>query len=527
MRRTADSIIECRGALILGAGIAGLFTALKLAPYPATVLAGTRPGMSGSSAWAQGGIAAAVGADDSWQSHAADTLAAGADLCDLAVAALVAREAPARIDDLLALGVPFDRKPDGTLALGREAAHSAKRIVHIAGDRAGAEISRTLAERALATPSITLLEGFHAIELAMEDGRVTGLFARSGIGPDARLVLFRAPAIVFATGGIGALYAVTTNPLEARGEGLGMAARAGAIIADPEFVQFHPTAIDIGRDPAPLATEALRGEGAILIDETGRRFMLDVHKDAELAPRDVVARALHRERGAGHKTFLDCTKAIGASFAQRFPTVYGACMAAGIDPATQPIPVAPAAHYHMGGIASDERARASLEGLWAVGECASTGLHGANRLASNSLLEALVYGDRAADDIAANVAPCTARGTPPAPERFASPAPPHVLREAMTRLVGLERDEAGLTQALAVIGQVERAGGKESALLNMTAAAKLVTAAALERRESRGGHYRSDYKATNPAPQRTFMTLADATAIADGESRPLPAAACL
>ncbi|HUO89466.1 MAG TPA: L-aspartate oxidase [Rhizomicrobium sp.] len=508
-----DSIIECKGALILGAGIAGLFTALKLSPFPATVLAGTRPGLSGSSAWAQGGIAAAVGADDSWQSHAADTMAAGAGLCDRAIVDLVAREAPARIDDLIALGVPFDRRPDGRLALGREAAHSHKRIVHIAGDRAGAEISRTLAERALATPSITLLEGFHAIELAFEDGRITGLFARTGIGPEARLILFRAPAVVFATGGIGALYAVTTNPLESRGEGLGMAARAGAVIADPEFVQFHPTAIDIGRDPAPLATEALRGEGAILVDETGRRFMLEVHKDAELAPRDVVARALHRERMAGHKTFLDCTQAVGAAFAQRFPTVYGACKSAGVDPATQPIPVAPATHYHMGGIASDARARSSLDGLWAVGECAATGLHGANRLASNSLLEGVVFGARAAEDIAASVAPRTARGTPPAPKRFNSPAPPHVLRDAMTRLVGLERDRDGLTEALGIIGQVERAGGSEAALLNMTAAAKLVTAAALNRRESRGGHYRSDYPNADPASKRTFMRLADAEAM--------------
>jgi L-aspartate oxidase len=470
--------------------------------------------MSGSSAWAQGGIAAAIGESDSWQSHAADTMTAGAGLCDPAVAAFVAHEAAARIADLVNFGAPFDRKADGTLALGREAAHSANRIVHIKGDRAGAEISRTLAERALAAPSISLLEGFHAIELAMEDGKVTGLFARHGIGTHTRLILFRAPAIIFATGGLGALYAVTTNPLEARGEGLGMAARAGAIIADPEFVQFHPTAIDIGRDPAPLATEALRGEGAILVDETGRRFMPDVHPDAELGPRDVVARAIHRQIAAGHQTFLDCTTAIGASFAQRFPTVYAACRKAGIDPATKPIPVAPAAHYHMGGIASDEHGRSSLQGLWAVGECAATGLHGANRLASNSLLEALVYGARAAEDIASTVTLQSGRGTPPAPERFASTAPPHVLRDAMTHLVGLERDRAGLAEALTIICQVERAGGAEPALLNMTAAAKLVTAAALMRRESRGGHYRTDYPATNTAAQRTFITLADAERIA-------------
>jgi L-aspartate oxidase len=522
--RIADNVIECKGALILGAGIAGLFTALKLAPFPSLVLAGTRPGISGSSAWAQGGIAAAVGEGDTWEAHAADTVAAGAGLVDENVAAFVAREAPERIGDLLAMGAPFDRRADGKLAVGREAAHSAARIVHVKGDRAGAEISHRLAQTALASSSITLAEGFHAIELAIENGRVTGLFARTGIGPQARLVLFRAPAVIFATGGLGALYAVTTNPLEARGEGLGMAARAGAVISDPEFVQFHPTAINIGRDPAPLATEALRGEGAILVDENGRRFMLDVHADAELAPRDVVARALHREIAAGHFTFLDCTKAVGASFAQKFPTVYAACQSAGIDPATQPIPVAPAAHYHMGGIASDAHGRSSLDGLWVVGECAATGLHGANRLASNSLLEGLVFGARVADDVKGAVTPRIAKGLAPAPQRFSSPAPPHVLRDAMTRLVGLERNAGGMREALATIEQVERAGGNEPALLNMTATAKLVTAAALSRHESRGGHYRTDYPATIEPAKRTFLTLDDANKIAAESAAPRAAA---
>jgi L-aspartate oxidase len=513
MARGIDNIVEAKGALILGAGVAGLFTALKLAPFPTLVLAGTRPGVSGSSAWAQGGIAAAMGEGDTPEAHAADTIAAGAGLCDPRIAELVAREAPARIADLLALGAPFDRAANGTLALGREAAHSANRIVHIKGDRAGAEITRTLAERALATPSITLLEGYHAVELAMEAGRVVGIFARYGTGPHTRLVLFRAPAVVFATGGLGALFAVTTNPSEARGEGLGMAARAGALIADPEFVQFHPTAIAIGRDPAPLATEALRGEGGILVDESGRRFMPSLHKDAELAPRDVVARAIHREIAAGHKVFLDCTEAVGHAFASRFPTVYAACRSARIDPAREPIPVAPAAHYHMGGIAADERGRSSLEGLWAVGECAGTGLHGANRLASNSLLEAIVFGARAAQDISGTVAECVGRGVPAAPERFAAPSPPHVLRDAMTRCVGLERDQAGLKEALLVIDQVERVGSAEPALLNMTASAKLVAAAALMRTESRGGHYRTDFPATAIGAQRTILTLDDADAI--------------
>jgi L-aspartate oxidase len=513
MNSRIDNIIETDGALILGAGIAGLFTALKLAPMPSIVLAGTRPGLSGSSAWAQGGIAAAMGEDDSWQSHAQDTIAAGAGLCDPAVVNLVAQEAPARIEDLIALGAPFDRKGDGSLALGREAAHSLPRIVHVKGDGAGAAISATLAARANEADCITLMEGFHAIELAMENGRVVGIFARSGLGPDARLILFRARAVIMATGGLGALYAVTTNPLEARGEGLGMAARAGALIADPEFVQFHPTAIAVGRDPAPLATEALRGEGAILVNARGERFMTSVHKDAELAPRDIVARAIHRQIVSGEKVFLDCRTAIGAQFPHHFPTVYGACMSAGIDPVQDLIPVAPAAHYHMGGIASDVHGRSSLPGLWVVGECASTGLHGANRLASNSLLEGLIFGARTADDVRGQLAASAMRGLPPAPQRFASPAPPHILREAMSRDVALERNAAGLSAALAVINRLETITN-EPALLNMAAAAKLVTAAALVRKESRGGHWRSDFAQTDKTGIRTFMTLVEAERIA-------------
>ena len=513
MTSRIDNIIETDGALILGAGIAGLFTALKLAPMPSIVLAGTRPGLSGSSAWAQGGIAAAMGEDDSWRSHAQDTMVAGAGLCDPAVVNLVTQEAPARIQDLIGYGAPFDRNGDGTLALGREAAHSLPRIVHVKGDGAGAAISATLAARANEADCITLLEGFHAVELATENGRVTGIFARSGLGSDARLILFRARAVILATGGLGALYAVTTNPLEARGEGLGMAARAGALIADPEFVQFHPTAIAIGRDPAPLATEALRGEGAILVNTRGERFMQVVHKDAELAPRDIVARAIHRQIGAGEKTFLDCRDAIGAEFPHHFPTVYAACMSAGIDPVRDLIPVAPAAHYHMGGIASDMHGRSSLAGLWVVGECASTGLHGANRLASNSLLEGLIFGARVADDVRGQLAAGAMRGLPPAPQRFASPAPPHVLRTAMSRDVALERNAQGLQAALGVVNRLETITN-EPALLNMAAAAKLVTAAALARKESRGGHWRSDYPETDKTGVRTFMTLAQAEEIA-------------
>jgi L-aspartate oxidase len=515
MTRHIDNIVETDGALILGAGVAGLFTALKLAPFPALVIAEGKPGITGSSAIAQGGIAASVGDGDDWRSHAADTVAAGAGLCDAEIADLVTSEAHARIDDLVRLGVPFDRQANGKLAVGREAAHACPRIVHVCGDRAGPEVMRTLAARAAETPSITLLEGFHAIELAMTDGRITGLFARTGSGAAARLMLFRASCVIFATGGLGALYAVTTNPAEVRGEGLGMAARAGALIGDPEFVQFHPTAIVSTADPAPLATEALRGHGAVLIDEDGRRFMPAVHPRAELAPRDVVARAIHRELAAGHKTFLDCRTAVGVRFADEFPTVAESCRKLGLDPAVQPIPVAPAAHYHMGGIATGKTGRSSLDGLWAVGECASTGLHGANRLASNSLLEGLVFGARAAEDVRAQ-APSRRRGSlPQAPERFQLPTLPRSLRETMTNRVGLVRNAESLCEALRQILQIERAGAFEPALLNVTTAAKLVVAGAIARRESRGSHFRSDFSQTTAHGTRRFMTLTDAEAIAE------------
>ena len=506
---TPDSIIETDGALILGGGVAGLFTALKLAPMPALVIAGARPGLLGASAWAQGGVAAAMGEDDSWESHMADTIAAGAGLSDPAMAALLAREGPDRIEDLVRLGTPFDRDDAGNLALGLEAAHARPRIVHVQGDRAGAVITGALVDAAEAAPSITVLDGFHAIELAMQNGRVVGLFCRSGSGASVRLVLFRARAVILATGGLGALYAVTTNPPESRGEGLGMAARAGALIANPEFVQFHPTAIAVGRDPAPLATEALRGAGATLINERGVRFMAPLDARAELAPRDVVARAIHREIARGGKAFLDC-RILGAEFAVHFPTVYAAARAAGIDPVREPLHVAPAAHYHMGGIATDASARSSLDGLWACGECACTGVHGANRLASNSLLEALVFGARAARDVRSHIARSATQSAPMPGQPVTTMPAPQRLREAMSLHVGIERDAAGLRQALAAIETIERAGALSTSLLNMTASAKLTAAAALTRRESRGAHFRSDFPLANDKPERTFITLDEA-----------------
>ena len=295
------------GVIVVGAGLAGLFTALKLAPRQVTVVSAARFGEGASSLWAQAGIAAALAEGDSPEDHAADTIAAGAGIVDEKIALLLAREARERVEDLLRYGVPFDKDLEGHLTFSREAAHGRSRILHVKGDTAGRAIMHALMETVRATPSIDVLEGFAARDLVLRDGRVAGLeVAPEDGGAFAPGLILPASAVVLATGGAGQIYAITTNPREARGEGIAIAARAGAVIADAEFVQFHPTAINIGRDPAPLATEALRGEGATLINSRGERFMRAVHEDAELGPRDVVARAVYREVASGRGAFLDC-----------------------------------------------------------------------------------------------------------------------------------------------------------------------------------------------------------------------------
>jgi L-aspartate oxidase len=493
------------GVLIVGAGLAGLSAALAAAPRKVLVLTGAPLNHGCSSAWAQGGMAAALSADDAPELHAQDTVVAGAGLVDPDMARLLAEEGPAAVRALAALGAPFDRKADGEFAQSLEAAHSKARVARVKGDQAGRAIMEAVTAAALAAPHVRVKPGCKLKALLQDaDGRVRGVLAESETG----LVQITAAAVVLATGGVGGLYAVTTTPAELTGDGLGLAAQAGALIGDPEFVQFHPTAIDIGRDPAPLATEALRGEGAMLVNADGERFMHRYHPAGELAPRDVVARAIHAERTAGRGAFLDAREAVGGHFPDEFPGVFAACMAGGVDPRREPIPVAPACHYHMGGIVTDADGRTTIAGLFAAGECASTGVHGANRLASNSLLEAAVFGARAGRTAAAERDPETRHlAASPAPDLPADGLAR--LREAMSRDAGVVRDAAGLSRLLGEIEALEAAHGPVPALI----AARLVATCALARAESRGGHFRTD--APEPkGPVRTFVRLADLPAAA-------------
>ncbi|HYF89326.1 L-aspartate oxidase [Azospirillum sp.] len=542
---TSSTPYDVRDAevIVVGSGLAGMTAALQLAPRAVTLITKTAGLPGGSSLYAQGGVAAAVGPGDRPEDHAADTIAAGAGLVDAAIAALLTRDGAALVRRLLNEGLPFDRAPDGAPLLGREAAHGAARIIHAGGDATGRTLVTALAERLHATPSIRVETDAFAVDLVLRNGRVCGLLACHPEG----WVLHRAPRVILATGGIGAAFARTTNPAEATGDGLAIAARAGARLADLEFVQFHPTALAVDADPVPLLTEALRGAGALLLDSKGRRFMPDEHPLAELAPRDVVARAIGRRVAAGEPVFLDLRPALDAK-PDGFPTVLALCAEHGLDPFAEPMPVAPAAHYHMGGVVTDADGRTSLEGLWACGEVACTGVHGANRLASNSLLEALVFGARVARDVAE-------RPLAPLPP-FALPRPPavaadvgHALldaigaeaRTALYESAGLVRNGLGLLAARRKLDrlataldtlrcedgdvappEVVRQWGEAR---NRLLVGRLVVHAALAREESRGAHCRSDHPLPNPASNRHSLTLSDLA----GTAGPLPgdAACCI
>ncbi|RWI36124.1 L-aspartate oxidase [Mesorhizobium sp.] len=485
--------------VVVGAGIAGLMTALMLAPMPVLLLSAGPLGGSSSSELAQGGMAAAVGADDSPELHLADTLAAGDGHGDAGMAKRIVEAAPAAVERLAVLGARFDRTAEGALRLGLEAAHSRRRIVHAAGDATGRELVHALTAAVRRTSSITVIEGVEARRLLVDDNAVIGLLAGGPVGSTT----IATRRVVLATGGIGGLFLDTTNPLGSIGQGLALAARAGAELADLEFVQFHPTALAGTARPMPLVSEAVRGEGAVLIDEHGRRFLAGT-PGAELASRDVVARGVWHHLAAGHRVFLDARQCLGARFAERFPAVTALGRRAGIDPVSEPIPVRPAAHYHMGGVAVDAQGRSSVDGLWACGEVACTGLHGANRLASNSLTEAVVSTAWVAESVAATSAGRSRR-------LFSAILPPRPdaarVRPIVSRALGVVRDGQALQEAAATLLPVAAAHDVAS---DPALVAMMIAVAALRRKESRGAHYRSDFPERGAVSRPSRLTLKQA-----------------
>ncbi len=528
--------------LVLGSGVAGLSAAVRLAgpggPSPSLSLGVLTKGALSQSAtrWAQGGVAAVLGADeDSTDLHLADTLAAGAGLCDEEAVRVLVDEGPGRVHELIALGVEFDREATGLLALAREGGHSRPRVVHAGGAATGAEVERALVDATYRSAS-AVLEGWFALDLLVEDGRCTGVVALppgggSGDGP----VEVRADHVVLATGGAGQLFSVTTNPAESTGDGVAMALRAGVPTADVEFVQFHPTALHHPAMPRPLLSEALRGHGALLRDRDGERFV------DELAPRDVVSRAMAArmgEQGVDH-LWLDATGL--ERFPARFPTIAGSLSSIGLDPQRDWLPIAPAAHHLSGGVVTDLWGATALPGLWAVGEVACTGVHGANRLASNSLLEGMVFGARLAERIPSGARSpepsgalravlgegpidgieCTeleqpATSLPTDPDRW-----PDVdvdvtklrdtVQRAMTRGAGVVRSAESLAGARAVVEDAAAALGDATAsvgageLANLLRLADALLASALARTETRGAHARREYPETDPAWRRRLV----------------------
>jgi L-aspartate oxidase len=497
--------------VIVGGGVAGLRAAIALAGIGRVLILTKADATESNTGYAQGGVAAAFGPDDMPALHATDTLKAGDGLCDESAVHVLVEAGPRYVSELMDWGARFDRDGDGAPALGLEAAHSRRRILH-AGDATGREIGRTLWERVITLPSVETINHALVTDLIVENDAVAGVrfFDRLGVRRSVR-----AQATLLATGGAGQVYSDTTNPSVATGDGVALAYLAGARVTDLEFVQFHPTALNLAGAPRFLISEALRGEGARLVNAAGQPFMASYHPDGDLAPRDVVARGIVREsERTGGPVFLTLAHLDAGRVRRRFPTIAAMCATLGIDIATDLVPVGPAAHYLMGGIDTDVWARTSLPGLFAAGETACTGVHGANRLASNSLLEGLVFGARAAEAMQQPARPAPLKADrvladpapPPPPLKRGAVEPPldtTGIRGLMWRAAGLFRSRDALREAIRQLDETHRASSAIDRVAAFTAdqwrhynlltVARLVAHAAVRREESRGGHFRADF----------------------------------
>ncbi|MFF0056225.1 L-aspartate oxidase [Streptomyces microflavus] len=506
--------------VVVGSGVAGLTTALRCAAAGLDTVVVTKARLDdGSTRWAQGGIAAALGEGDTPEQHLDDTLVAGAGLCDEEAVRVLVTEGPDAVRRLITTGATFDTTDSGDIALTREGGHHRRRIAHAGGDATGAEISRALVE-AVRSAALHTIENALVLDLLTDaEGRTAGVSLHvMGEGQHDGVGAVRAPSVVLATGGMGQVFSATTNPSVSTGDGVALALRAGAEVSDLEFVQFHPTVLFLGADSEgqqPLVSEAVRGEGAHLVDAAGTRFMLGQHELAELAPRDIVAKAITRqmhEHGTEHM-YLDARHFGARMWEQRFPTILAACRAHGIDPVTEPIPVAPAAHYASGGIRTDLRGRTTVPGLYACGEVACTGVHGANRLASNSLLEGLVFAERIAADIAGTRPPRTepaeaAGEGADEPVALLAPEARTAIQRTMTRGAGVLRSAASLATAAEELEALHRSAAAADAdaadpkdavpgvdaweVTNLLLVSRVLVAAAREREETRGCHWRED-----------------------------------